>query len=220
MSKVIGIIHTTPTTIDILKEQINIYLPDSKVFNIVDDSILPSLINKSMSIEKIKQKWFSYAKYLSELDCDIIISACSSVGEIAEDANKFIGKPVIRIDDEMANQAVLKGSKIAILATLNTTLEPTKNLIFKKAKQISKEIKIESYIVENAFEELTKGNKEKHNQLVTEMILKLKDLYDVIVLAQASMFNIVKDNPKLNVENILTSPSSGIRKIKEILESK
>ena len=58
-----------------------------------------------------------------------MLNLCSSVGEVADSAQdvaKYIGVPIVRVDEEMCREAVRKGQRIGVMATLPTTLEPTK----------------------------------------------------------------------------------------------
>lgn len=62
-------------------------------------------------------------------DCEAMLNLCSSVGEVADaaqDAAKYIGVPIVRVDEEMCREAVRQGKKIGVVATLATTLEPPK----------------------------------------------------------------------------------------------
>ncbi len=64
-------------------------------------------------------------------DVDAILNCCSSVGEVADaaqDMAKYIGVPIIRIDEEMCREAVRSGRRIGVMATLASTLNPTKIL--------------------------------------------------------------------------------------------
>ncbi|MEG0565916.1 MAG: Asp/Glu/hydantoin racemase, partial [Hungatella sp.] len=50
----------------------------------------------------------------------------------------YSGVPIVRIDQEMCREAVRLGSRIAIMATLPTTLQPTKNTVMRMARSIGR----------------------------------------------------------------------------------
>ena len=86
-----------------------------------------------------------YALYMQAIaeDADAILNLCSSVGETADaiqDAANYMGVPIVRVDEEMCREAVRRGKTIAALATLPTTLEPTKNTLRRVAREMGKEI--------------------------------------------------------------------------------
>src|SRR5690606_5902524 len=87
--------------------------------------------------------------------------------------------------------AVQKGKRIGVIATLRTTLEPTANLVQRRAALVGKEIEINARLCEGAFEALMGGDAAKHDELVAKALRQLMQEVDVILLAQASMARVV-----------------------------
>ena len=79
---------------------------------------------------------------------------------------KLMGVPVLRVDQPMADKAVGAGKKIGVIATLSTTLEPTADLIQRRAAIAGKQIELTSKLVEGAFEALMAGNGATHDAKV------------------------------------------------------
>ncbi len=212
--KKIGVIHTTQATVDSLTKLIKTKIEYIDIINILDDSILKDMMTET-NIDFVEERWLKYAKTLERLKVNAILSACSTVGEIAEKANQILNIPVYRIDEAMALKVVEVGSNISVLATLRTTLNPTVNLIKKKAQAINKKITINTILVDGAYEALINGDKETHNQ---KIINKIKEYInsDVIVLAQASMASAIPLD--IDKTKILTSPELGIDKLKKDLD--
>ena len=132
--KKIGIIHTTPATIGSLGALVKEMIGDVEVINFLDDSILGDM--------RVRERWISYAKVLKQLGVDAVLSACSTVGAFAEEADGILDIPVYRIDDAMCAAAVEKGMTISVFATLASTLEPTVDLIRRKADKAGKQVTI------------------------------------------------------------------------------
>lgn len=210
--KTIGIIHTTPATIASLQDLIKEQLDDAKVINILDDSILDDM-RDGRNVEFVRQRWISYAKVLEQLGVDAVLSACSTVGAFAEEADRLLKVKVCRIDEAMCELAVERGNVISIFATLQSTLEPTEDLIRRKAAARSKSPVINTVLVEGAYAALMNDQKEEHDRRIREDVAKYTAQSDVIVLAQASMASAIK-HPD---EKILTSPRLGIEKLKKLL---
>lgn len=215
--KRVAVIHTTPATIESLTLLIKQEMEDAEVTNILDDSILVDMINKN-HVERVEERWIKYAEIASSLGVDAVLSACSTVGEFAEKANKILEVPVYRIDEAMAEKAVAMGQNISVFATLSSTLEPTAGLIQRKAKETGKSCTVNTVLVPEAYDELMKGNRDIHNQKIQESILKYADTSDVLVLAQASMASAVEGLAGIDPGKVLTSPKLGIRKLKKDLE--
>ena len=80
-----------------------------------------------------------------EAGADAILSICSTVGDIAysvQDVAKYLGVPIIMINDEMCREAVRKGNKIAIMATFPTAIDPTKNTILRVSREMGKRVEV------------------------------------------------------------------------------
>ena len=135
--KKIGIIHTTSATIASLNQLVKEKIPGTEVINFLDDSILGDM-RDGHDVEFVRERWISYARTLEKLGVDAVLSACSTVGEFAEEANEMLGIPVYRIDEAMCEKAVDQGTVISVFATLQSTLTPTVNLVERKAKEAGK----------------------------------------------------------------------------------
>lgn len=214
----IGVIHTTPATVIDIKQRILDTISDIEVVNILDDSILVDMIAEHDK-NYVKERWMTYAGILEKLGVDAILSACSSVGEFADEANESMDIPVYRIDEAMAQKAIGKYHKISVLATLRTTLKPTVNLLNKLAARNNKQVEINTVLVEGAYTELMAGNKAEHDLKIKQAVKACLSDSEVIVLAQASMANAIQDMEDVDIEEkILTSPDLGILKLKRDLE--
>lgn len=210
--KKIGIIHTTPATIDSLNKLVKEIVGSVEIVNFLDDSILGDMRDKH-NVDFVGERWISYAKVLEQLGVDAVLSACSTVGAFAEEANQILGIPVYRIDEAMCTAAVEKGKVISVFATLSSTLEPTEDLIRRKAQQSGKQIIINTILVEGAYAALMDGQKDMHDAKIREMVEQYLPESDIAVLAQASMASAVEMQGE-EAKKILTSPRLGIEKLK------
>ena len=155
----------------------------------------------------------SYAKVLGQLGADAVLSACSTVGAFAEEADKILDVPVYRIDDAMCSAAVEMGEVVSVFATLASTLEPTVDLIERKAYETGKRIKVNTVLVEGAYAALMEGHKDVHDAKIKALVERYLPESDVAVLAQASMASAVTLAGE-DAKKILTSPKMGIEKLR------
>ncbi|NUK30257.1 aspartate/glutamate racemase family protein [Parageobacillus sp. VR-IP] len=216
MNKILAIIHTTPVTIETLKFLAAKYLPGYKVINYLDDSILPQLIENGGKIEEVRDRLIQYAKYAEQAGATVILNACSSVGELVDVMRQQVSVPVVRIDEEMAEEAIRRGRKIGVVATLSTTLNPTISLLQRKAVEMNKQVEIEPLLVAEAYECLLNGDKASHDEMIAETLKNIIQKVDIVVLAQASMARSIEKFPKDIQTKFLTSPELGMEKVKRI----
>ena len=214
--KKIGIIHTTSATIASLNALVKEKIAGTEVVNFLDDSILGDMRDQH-NVEFVRERWISYAKTLEKLGVDAVLSACSTVGEFAEEADGLLKIPVYRIDEAMCEKAVEKGSVISVFATLQSTLTPTVNLVERKAAAAGKAVKINTVLVEGAYSALMDGHKDVHDTKIAQAVSEYLDSSDVIVLAQASMASAVQADGAAG-DKVLTSPALGIEKLARDLE--
>lgn len=210
----VGIIHTTVLTIAPLKQLIIDTIDNVEVYNILDDTILPDMIH-SNDVNLVKKRWIEYAATFEQKGFDVVLSACSTVGEFADLADEILNIKVLRIDEKMNNIACENYQNIAVLATLNSTLTPTINLINRLSKKNNKLVNVKGYLIDGAFAAATSGNKALHNSLILKQVMDIIDNYDVLVFAQASMANAISTD--VDTSKILTSPALGITHLKEVL---
>jgi Asp/Glu/hydantoin racemase len=158
-----------------------------------------------------------YGVLAQSAGADAIFNCCSSVGEAADVLSQAVEIPVVKIDGCMAENAVRRGPRIGVIATLPTTLDPTVRLIESKARLYGKAVEIRRYLVEGAFDVLMSGDGEQHDRMVMAGIERAGGENDVVALAQGSMARLIKRlDGKVSVP-VLASPRLGVESLRELL---
>lgn len=218
VKKKVVLIHTSPVSLNELKELFHEILPDVEMVNIIDDSLLEEVKGNGGLTAGIIRRMCTYVSVADSMKPDLIFNQCSSVGEAFDVARNETDCKTLRIDEAMCEKAVELGTIIGVVATVESTVKPSCNLVYKKAQDKNKEIVVKPYLVDGALDVLMKEhNVEKHNQLVKKAIEKAQEECDVVVLAQGSMTAIL---PYLGITKkpVLTSPKMAVEKVKEMLE--
>jgi Asp/Glu/hydantoin racemase len=193
MTKTLGLIHTSVTLVPVFQDLINKHFAgkDIKVFNIVDDSLIKNTIERGVLTSDTSRRVVDYVVSAEAAGADYILVTCSSIGPAVEISALLTKVPVLRVDQPMADKAVQMGKKIGVVATLSTTLEPTSDLVRRRAIVAGKEIELTSRICDGAFDALMGGNPELHDEKVVTVLKELSQKVDVILLAQASMARVI-----------------------------
>lgn len=216
--KTLALIHTSATLVPVFQQLCKAQLPEVDTFNIVDDSLVRAIGSKGDLTADIARRVQTYITSAEAGGADQILVTCSSIGPAVEAAAAFSAVPVLRVDLPMADLAVQSGRRIGVIATLPTTLEPTSDLVLRRAEAAGKEIELTSRLVEGAFEALMAGDGAKHDVLVTAALRTLIAQVDVIVLAQASMGRVVEALPASDRRiPILASPALAIAHLAKTL---
>ncbi|MGC4235012.1 MAG: aspartate/glutamate racemase family protein [Niabella sp.] len=217
--KTLGLVHTSATLVPVFDELCKKYLPGVKVFNIVDDSLIKNTIACGELTPQTSKRVVGYAASAEEAGADYIMFTCSSIGPAVETAATLSGVPVLRVDQPMADKAVTIGKKIGVIATLSTTLEPTCDLVKRRAIAAGKEIELISRLCDGAFEALMSGDAQTHDTIVATALKQLSTEADVIVLAQASMARVVSALPEEDKKvPVLASPPLAMEYLTTVLQ--
>lgn len=216
--KKLGLIHTSATLVPVFAALCKEKLPNVDVFNIADDSLVKGIREAGSLTATIARRVTNYLESAELAGADYIMVTCSSIGPAVEAGAKLMGVPVLRVDQPMADKAVATGKKIGVIATLATTLEPTADLIQRRAALAGKPIELTSKLVEGAFEALMAGDGATHDTKVAAALKDLSQQVDVIVLAQASMARVMDAlKPADKRVPILASPGIAVDHLATVL---
>ena len=189
--KTLALIHTSGILIPVFAELCSKHLKNVKTFNIVDESLIKNTIARGALTPDTSRRVVNYATSAQEAGADYILFTCSSIGPAVEIAASLSSVPVLRVDQPLADKAVQIGKRIGVIATLSTTLDPTTDLVKRRAAVAGKEIELKAVLCEGAFDALMRGDAVEHDQKVASALRQLVQEVDVIVLAQASMGRVV-----------------------------
>ncbi|THA71082.1 arylsulfatase [Streptomyces sp. A0958] len=138
---------------------------------------------------------------------DAVLCTCSTIGAVAESAGVALGVPVLRVDRPMAASAVRAG-RVTVLATLASTLAPTRALLAEEAVRAGlPAADVRTVLVAGAWERFAAGDVDGCLDLVAAAADAVTDA-DVIVLAQGSMAG-AADRTTTRVP-VLSSPRPGL----------
>lgn len=216
--KRLGLVHTSATLVPVFAALCKEKLPGVEVFNIADDSLVRGIREAGSLTATIARRVAGYLESAELAGADYIMVTCSSIGAAVEAGAKLVGVPVLRVDQPMADLAVATGKRIGVVATLSTTLEPTADLISRRAAIAGKKIELTSKLCEGAFEALMSGDATTHDAKVAAALKELSQQVDVIVLAQASMARVVDTlAPEDKRVPILASPDIAVDYLATVL---
>jgi Asp/Glu/hydantoin racemase len=216
--KTLGLIHTSATLVPVFAQLCKEKLPNIDTFNIADDSLIKDVIRRGELTPLTAGRVSRHIASAAEAGADYILVTCSSIGRAVEAAAAQIKVPVLRVDQPMADKAVQAGTRIGVIATLPTTLEPTADLISRRAANAGRPVAITSRLCEGAFEALMCGEAAKHDTMVAAALRELSKQTDVIVLAQASMARVVEGlSPSDRQIPIFASPPLAVEYLATVL---
>ncbi|MBQ0063062.1 MAG: hypothetical protein KBS94_03410 [Prevotella sp.] len=218
MTKVVCV-HTAMALVEPMTKIFKEILPEVRLNHIADDSLIQEVIANNCVTPAVRRRLLAYYMTAADSGADVVFNCCSSVGDIADLAAEIATIPVFRIDYPMAMEAVNKASRIAVISTLPTTLEPTRRLLERCAREAGKDVTLVDGLADGAFAAGQSGDGETHDRLIAEAAMKIADEVDLFVLAQGSMARMEKKLAEMTGKPVLSSPVSGVEGLKRFLKS-
>lgn len=211
---------TTPELIELVEREVGAVLPkETEVISYQDPSILAEVRDAGYVTAPPAARLVGMYMEAVSAGVDAILNLCSSVGEVADaaqDIAKYTGIPIVRVDEEMCREAVRQGKRIGVMATLPTTLEPTKNTIKRVAREMNRSVELVDALVDGAF-----GlDQEQFKELMTQYAGKIAGQVDVILFAQGSMAYCEEYIHDKFGKTVLSSPRFGAAALKDALVKK
>ena len=218
----VGIVYTstTPELIETVNTELKKQLgEDVEFLNYEDPSILAEVRDAGFVTAGAAARLVTMLMQAVQDGAEVVLNCCSSVGEVADAAvsiGKFTGVPIVRIDEEMCREAVRLGARIGVLATLPTTLEPTKHTIERVARELGKQVTLVDGLVEGAFG----VDQEQFKALLGKTAEQIRDQVDVILLSQGSMAYAETFLSETYGIPVVSSPRFGAAAVRSALEEK
>lgn len=220
MTKV-GILHTSFVfvTVDpVFRELFAELMPDVELIDFVDSDVLASVRKDGGITPSSTERMRHMALAAEAAGVDLIFSACSSLGPALDEARRSVHIPVVKVDEAMAELAVLAGSRIGVLATVPTTLRPTSELVRAAAARLGREVETTEHLCEGAFDLLMGGDRPAHDAEVLRGAQDLARTCDVVVLSQASMARLAGPLSERIGKPVLASPRTGVEDVRRQLQ--
>ena len=214
MPRQLALIHTVTALVPVFAELTQRLLPGWETFNLVDESLLRNTIRAGVLEPVTSRRLAGHVWSAVDAGAEAVMVTCSSLGPAVDATVPLCPVRLFRVDEAMADAALATGRRIGVLATLTTTLEPTRDLIARRARQQHKDIALSHAVCAGAFEHLQKGERDRHDEAIVAELGRMAPSVDVVVLAQASMARVVDALPPGTVGvPVLSSPRLAVERL-------
>lgn len=211
---------TTPELIQLLEDETEKQFGDSiQILTYTDPSILSETREHGYVTPNAAARLITMYLQAVQDGAEAVLNICSSVGEAADSAQsiaKYIGVPIVRIDEAMCRDALLIGRRICVLATLATTLEPTKNTLRRLAREMGRN---DFVLIDGLVDAFGLNREQLQKRLITKALEAGRDA-DVILLCQGSMACCEQMVAEACSKPVVSSPRYGIAALKKALTEK
>jgi hypothetical protein len=141
---------------------------------------------------------------------------CTAFGPAIEKAAGLLEVPVLKPNEAMFEEDIGRGGKTAMIATFKPAQASMEAEFWEKARRLSPDGTIETFVVEPAMTALRTGDAETHNRLVAGKADALR-CYDAVVLARSSTARAAAAVRAAMDIPVLTSPDAAVSKLKRLV---
>jgi Asp/Glu/hydantoin racemase len=208
-------VHTSPAAIGPIQQFYSAAAPDLDTTHLLEDGILRFF--SALDYERAEERLQALLRVGSEVyDASAAVITCSAVPrETMVRLRKGCGIPVLKIDEPMAEAAVLAARRIAVLVTFAPTMQPTLQLLNSSATAAGQSVDILPYAVSGAYDALLGGRPDEHDRLLLDAAVRAAAGADALVLAQVSMTRAqkaIEDRVSVPVFSSLSTSLEAVRR--------
>jgi hypothetical protein len=182
-----GFLHTAdvhePTFALLLRE----ISPDDSAVHLTDASLLTDARRREEVDDDLRSRIGARIATLADQGAARVLCTCSTIGGPAEEVGRAVGIDVLRVDRPMAEEAVAGGHRIVVVASLASTLAPTRALLEETAATAGRSVSVVDAPCLPAWPHFEAGDLDRYFATLAAHLRSLDETADVIVLAQASM---------------------------------
>ena len=179
----IALIHALAHSVEPINTALARDWPDAARMNLLDDSLSADLAASGSGLDAAMHERFArLAQYAVGCGSQAILFTCSAFGPCIEAvARQHAPLPVLKPNEAMVADAVALGGAVGLVASFGPTLA-------SMPPEFPPGLRLHTALAEGALAALNAGDGARHDALVAEAALRLKDQgAQVIALAQFSL---------------------------------
>ncbi len=183
----LALLHTAPGHVAGFEALLRQQAPQLILQHAVDERLLVDAQTLGADDNGLRQRVHSALQRLaSHSGARLVVCTCSTLGSLAE-TTPAAGFEVARIDRAMAEHAVNQGPRVLLVAAVASTLAPTAALLADAAARAGRPLTVTPLLLDDAWPCFARGDLTAYNAAITAGVWAHGTVFDVVVLAQASM---------------------------------
>jgi aspartate/glutamate racemase len=217
LGHIVGLVHAVIPAIEPLKAAFRQLAPDIALINILDEGLVTEIDRRGSLTPGLVRRLSTLITLAEEAGAELVLLSCTAYSPVADDAQKLSDIPVLKIDELMVRDALTRGRKIGLVATVPAGLNMQRQLISQIAAEMGRDVELDAILKPEAFHALANGRQDEHDAIVLAEVERLAQSNDLVMLAQASMGHLANKVPASIKVPVLSSPTLAVNKVKEML---
>lgn len=216
MTRRIGLIHATAVSMRPVEEAFVDTWPEARRTNLLDDSLSQDLVAAGAITPQMDERFLRLAAYVHESGAEAILFTCSAFGPCIDKVKAALPIPVLKPNEAMVEDAVARGTRIGLVATMEASLVSMRPEFEAAAAARGRTIELVPRHVPGAMDALAGGDGETHDALVARAAEDLSGC-DVIALAQFSMARARDRIAGAHGRTVLTTPDAAVKALRTLM---
>ncbi len=205
----IAFLHTSPAHVPTFTALLARLQPATQATHIVNEDLLAHARAAGASNPEVIARVQAAVRAAASGEVRVVLCTCSTIGAAAE-ATLSEGQFVpMRIDRAMADRAAICGPNVLVVAALESTLQPTADLVLDSAARSGRSLQVQTLWVPDAWPHFEAGHWAAYASAIATRIRAALPGPQVVVLAQASMAPAAALLGDLGIP-VLSSPELGL----------
>ena len=210
----IALIHALAHSVEPINTALARDWPEAQRMNLLDDSLSADLAAQGRGLDAVMHERFArLAQYAVDCGSHAILFTCSAFGPCIEAvARQHAPLPVLKPNEAMVADAVALGGVVGLVASFGPTLA-------SMPPEFPPGTRLHTALAEGALAALNAGEGARHDALVADAALRLKDQgAQVIALAQFSLARARDAVAARTGLPVLTTVDSAVRALRQRLK--
>ena len=210
----IALIHALAHSVEPINTALARDWPEAQRMNLLDDSLSADLAAQGRGLDAVMHERFArLAQYAVDCGSQAILFTCSAFGPCIEAvARQHAPLPVLKPNEAMVADAVALGGTVGLVASFGPTLA-------SMPPEFPPGTRLHTALAEGALAALNGGDGARHDALVADAALRLKDQgAQVIALAQFSLARARDAVAARTGLPVLTTVDSAVRALRQRLK--
>jgi Asp/Glu/hydantoin racemase len=186
MSKRIFLVHPYLPTMAPIDAAFRNGWPQAQIVNLLDESLYADVPADGSLAPALFARVARLLHHCEQSGADGIIFTGTTFGPAVDAARRQLRVPILRAEEAMAEEAVLRGERILLVCTTRRAMPIVRGSLDAAAARRDRACRISELWVEGARAAIVDGAMEAHDRLIANAIEAAGD-FDVVVLGQISM---------------------------------
>ena len=211
----IVMIHALVESIPPVRLAFQDVFPEVEVINLLDEGLFIDFDDRLTP--KLRRRMSELICYSEEHGADAIGLACSVYAPVVESARELVDVPVLSSYDPVMAEAVTKGPRVGIIASVPATLRDAEYYLLKAALEKGVSIEPKLCLAEDLIPVLRKEGEAGFSRRLAEEVTRLEPEVDTVLLSQFSMATALSHVSAIAGVPVLSAPHCSALSFKMLL---